>query len=92
MRTGRAAGHLQRQHGGAGAGQSLVYNQLIAQNDMQVRRDTFGARLAYEFNPAVGVDVAFQSYSRTGEMPWDASFAFNNVNELPLPIDSVTTN
>ena len=64
-----------------------VYNQLIAQNDMQARRDTFGARLAYEFNPAVGVDVAFQSYSRTGEMPWDASFAFNNANELPLPLD-----
>ena len=64
-----------------------VYNQIIAPDDMQVRRDTIGAKLAYEVTPAVAFDVDLSSYSRTGEMPWIASYSFNNANELPLPIE-----
>ncbi len=64
-----------------------IWNQFISRDDMQVRRDIVGARVRYMATPAFSVDVDASTTSRTGTMPWAASFAFNNANELAVPID-----
>lgn len=67
-----------------------IYNQLAVPTDLQARRDTLAVRAAYEISTAVSFDADFSTTKRSGEMPWAAPFAFNNVNELPVPLDQRT--
>jgi MtrB/PioB family decaheme-associated outer membrane protein len=64
-----------------------VWNAFIAPDDMRVRRDILGAAVKYNRTPSFTIDIDASTTSRTGEMPWAASYAFNNVNELAVPID-----
>ncbi|MCM3881963.1 MAG: MtrB/PioB family outer membrane beta-barrel protein [Vicinamibacterales bacterium] len=64
-----------------------IYNQLLRPDDMQVLRSIVGVQLNYVATPALGIDVDFSTTGRNGSMPWNASFAFNNVNQLAAPID-----
>ena len=52
-----------------------------------MQREISGVKLDFVPTPSFGVDVDFSSTGRTGSMPWNASFAFNNVNQLAVPID-----
>ncbi len=67
-----------------------VYNDFLVRDDIRVRRDTLGGKFSYDITPTVVVDLDASTMKRTGTMPWAASFAFNNVNELPVPIDQRT--
>jgi len=75
----------------ATAGQAIanrsIFNTIIAPGDIAVQREIAGVKLAYVPVPSVGLNVDFSSTGRTGSMPWNMSFAFNNVNQLPAPID-----
>ena len=64
-----------------------IFNQLLLQNDMEVLRSIVGVKLDYVATPAFAVDVDFSTTGRTGSMPWNASYAFNNANQLTAPID-----
>lgn len=64
-----------------------IYNGSITPGDIAVKREIAGVKLAYVPVPAVGLNLDFSSTGRTGSMPWNAAFAFNNVNQLPVPID-----
>ena len=64
-----------------------IYNNFIGRDDMQVRRDIVGGTVKYEATPSFVIDIDASSTSRTGEMPWAASYAFNNANNLPVPLD-----
>jgi MtrB/PioB family decaheme-associated outer membrane protein len=64
-----------------------VWNNFIAPGDMQVRRDILGGAVKYNRSPSFTIDIDASTTSRTGEMPWTASYAFNNANEYPVPID-----
>jgi MtrB/PioB family decaheme-associated outer membrane protein len=64
-----------------------IYNSIITPGDIAVKRELFGVEVGYLATPALGFNVDFSSTGRTGSMPWNASFAFNNVNQLPVPID-----
>ncbi len=64
-----------------------VYNNLIVRDDMQVRRDIVGGKVKYVASPSFAIDIDASTTARTGDMPWAASYAFNNVNELAIPID-----
>ena len=67
-----------------------IYNVNLPGFEIRSRRDTAAFGLAYEATPNLGVNVGFTTTSRTGYQPWGASFAFNNANELPLPVDNRT--
>lgn len=67
-----------------------IYRGLAQPFDMQQRRDTLGFGAGYNVNKELAIDVAFQSVAKTGTQPWGASFAFNNGNEVPLPLDNRT--
>ena len=61
-----------------------VYRGLSTNFPMQARRDMVSAGMKYRF------DLAFSSTGKTGNMPYGASFAFNDANELPMAIDNRT--
>ena len=73
------------------AGQALaarsIYNTIITPGDIAVKREIFDVKVGYIATPAFGFTVGYQSTGRTGSMPWNASYAFNNANQLPVPID-----
>jgi MtrB/PioB family decaheme-associated outer membrane protein len=64
-----------------------VYNNFLHPDDMSVLRSTTAVSMTYRPNPEFAVRTDFTSTGRDGEMPWAASFAFNNANLLPAPID-----
>ncbi|MEZ5419284.1 MAG: MtrB/PioB family outer membrane beta-barrel protein [Vicinamibacterales bacterium] len=64
-----------------------IYNTIISSGDIAVKREITGVKVGYIPTPAFGVNASFESTGRTGSMPWNASFAFNNVNQLPVEID-----
>jgi MtrB/PioB family decaheme-associated outer membrane protein len=55
--------------------------------DIQVRRDIVAGTVRYMSSPAFSIKLDASTTSRTGNMPWTASYGFNNVNELAVPID-----
>ena len=64
-----------------------IYNQQLRTGDMEVLRSIVGVKLDYAATPAFAIDVDFSTTGRDGSMPWNASYAFNNVNQLAAPID-----
>lgn len=64
-----------------------IYNQFLQREDMEVLRSIAAVSFDYAATPALGLNLDFSSTGRKGSMPWTASFAFNNVNELAAPID-----
>jgi MtrB/PioB family decaheme-associated outer membrane protein len=71
----------------AAKGNRSIFNQQLRSDDMQVLRNIVGVKFDYTATPAFAVDADFSTTGRTGSMPWNASFAFNNVNQLAAPID-----
>ena len=67
-----------------------IYRGLARQFDLQSRRDTLNARYAHDFSRALGFNVSITSTHKGGNQPYGMSFAFNNANELPMPIDNRT--
>ncbi len=67
-----------------------IYTQLAIPTDIQTRRTVFGVKAAYDVTAAVAFDADLSTTRRSGEMPWAAPFAFNNVNELAIPLDQRT--
>jgi hypothetical protein len=68
-----------------------IYNTLTGEAfELRVRRDTAAVGGTYQASEEVAVHVGFTTTDRSGEMPWGASFAFNNGIELPLPLDQRT--
>jgi hypothetical protein len=68
-----------------------VYNSIAQQFDLQSRRDTINAELRYSATNNLDFIVGVNSYKRTGNQPWGASFAFNVSTEVPAVIDNRET-
>ena len=64
-----------------------IYNNVLQPDDMSVLRTITAVSLTYRASPELAIRTDFTSTGRDGEMPWAASFAFNNANLLPAPID-----
>ncbi len=54
-------------------------------------RDTATVNLLYSATRELDLKLNLRSFTREGTQPWGASFGFNNAVEVPLPIDSRTT-
>lgn len=67
-----------------------IYVDLSRPFDLQMRRDSAGFELTYAATQALGLNLGFTTTAKTGTQPWAASFAFNNVNEIALPLDQRT--
>jgi MtrB/PioB family decaheme-associated outer membrane protein len=67
-----------------------IYNGTLTEFDIKSKRDTASFRVMYEAAPNMDVNVTVSTAGKTGYQPWSASFAFNNANEVPLPLDNRT--
>lgn len=67
-----------------------VYNTLADTFDMRQERKTAAFAVAFAATPTLDVDAKFVTTGKDGEMPWGASYAFNNANEIPLPLENRT--
>jgi hypothetical protein len=68
-----------------------VYNSIARPFDMQSRRDTLAAELRFSATDNLDLIVGVNTYKRTGNMPWGASFSFPVGVEVPLEIDNRET-
>ena len=69
---------------------SSIYRGLAGPYDLQSKRDTANFAVAYDVTRDVGFTASFATTKKAGYQPWGASFAFNNANEVPLPLDHRT--
>jgi hypothetical protein len=67
------------------------YAAIANQFDLESRRDTIAAEVRYSATDNLDLVVGVNSYKRSGNMPWGASFAFPIGVELPLEIDNRET-
>ena len=70
--------------------QPSIYRGLATPFDLRYRRDNANASAKIAATKNAAFDLAFKSSRRDGYRPWAASFAFNNANELPMPLDDRT--
>lgn len=68
-----------------------IYNTIARQFDMQSRRDTFAGTARISATDNFDFTLGFNTYKRSGNMPWGGNFAFNNLQEMPLEIDNRET-
>ncbi|MBI4487074.1 MAG: MtrB/PioB family outer membrane beta-barrel protein, partial [Acidobacteria bacterium] len=73
-------------------GSLSIYDAVARQFDLRSRRDTIAGNAVISATDNLDVTFAFNSYQRTGNMPWGGSFAFPIGIEMPLVIDNRTTN
>jgi MtrB/PioB family decaheme-associated outer membrane protein len=67
-----------------------AYRGLAQPFDLASKRDTLGLRYSRDLSSELGFNLAFTSTKKGGNQPYGMSFAFNNANELPIPIDNRT--
>ncbi len=67
-----------------------IYNPLSAGLDIQSRRDVAGFKASIAASRELSLNLAVNSTKKSGEQPFGMSFAFNNANELPMPLDNRT--
>ena len=48
------------------------------------------AAYAFDFSKTMAVNLTFATTKKTGNQPYSMSFAFNNANELPMPLNHRT--
>jgi len=68
-----------------------VYNSIARQFDLQSRRDTFAGEARISATNNFDFILGFNTYKRTGNMPWGGNFAFPLLMEMPLEIDNRET-
>lgn len=67
------------------------YLQTATEVDVGLRRDRLYARLELAKSRAVAWTLEYANENREGTRPYGASFGFNNITELPEPIDYQTS-
>lgn len=67
-----------------------VYRGLATPFAIQSRRDVANVDFKYRPTELTSLNVAFSSTHRTGNQPYGAGFAFNDVEEIPMAIDNTT--
>jgi hypothetical protein len=67
-----------------------IYRSVAQPFDIQAKRDTMTFGLSYAATKDINAMFSLNTYKRNGNMPYGASFAFNNSNELPIPLDNRT--
>ena len=59
--------------------------------DIRSRRDTIAGSLIFSATDNLNLIFGFDTFKKSGNQPWGASFAFANAAEVPLVIDNRTT-
>ena len=68
-----------------------IYNSIAKPFDLKSRRDTFSGEARISATDNLDFLAGFNTYKRTGNQPYGASFAFNVGVEVPIVIDNRET-
>ncbi len=72
-------------------GAGSIYNTIASEFDLQSRRDTIAGEARISATDNLDFTLGFNTYKRSGNMPYGMAFAFNNASELPMVIDNRET-
>jgi MtrB/PioB family decaheme-associated outer membrane protein len=75
----------------SGGATSAIYNTASTPFDMRLKRSIADVRLVYSATANLDLSLAFKNTQKTGEQPWAGTFGFSNAVELPVPVDTRTT-
>jgi MtrB/PioB family decaheme-associated outer membrane protein len=59
--------------------------------DLRSRRDVLDFKLTYSATPNLDWNLAIKNTTKNGNQPWAGTFGFSDAVELPVPIDTRTT-
>ncbi len=59
--------------------------------DLRVRRDVADFKMTYSATEHVDFKISLKSTAKTGNQPWAGTFGFSDAVELPVPVDTRTT-
>jgi MtrB/PioB family decaheme-associated outer membrane protein len=67
-----------------------IYRGIAKTTEIQALRNTFGLGFDYKANQDLTLNFGLTNTSKSGHQPFGMSFAFNNANELSMPLDNNT--
>jgi MtrB/PioB family decaheme-associated outer membrane protein len=74
--------------------QTATLNTVVGQAqpfDLRARRDIFDLKLTYSVTPHIDWNLSFKNTNKSGNQPWAGTFGFSDAVELPVPLDTRTT-
>lgn len=75
----------------SGAATSAIYESNAPAFDLRLKRSITDFRVVYSATEHLDLSAAFKNTNKTGEQAYDGTFGFSNAVELPVPIDTRTT-
>jgi MtrB/PioB family decaheme-associated outer membrane protein len=83
-------GDLPAQIEGGGA-TSAIYEAHASPFDLRLKRSITDFRVVYSATEHLDVNASFKNTSKSGEQALGGTFGFSNAVELPMPVDTRTT-
>ena len=74
-----------------GAQTTAIYNTTSPEFALQLQRSIADFRFVYSATDHLDVSASFKNTQKTGEQPWAGTFGFSDAVELPVPVDTRTT-
>jgi MtrB/PioB family decaheme-associated outer membrane protein len=74
-----------------GAATSAIYDTAATTFDLRLKRSVADFRLVYSLTDHLDLGAVFKNIQKTGEQPWAGTFGFSDAVELPVPVDTRTT-
>ncbi len=65
-----------------------IFRSIATEFPMSAQRNTLNLGMKYRVNTLATVDVAYKMVTKSGSQPWGASFAFNEVVNVPMALDN----
>lgn len=75
----------------SGASTTAIYNAQASPFDLRLKRSIADFRLTYLARKNLGLSLAFKNTQKSGAQPWGATFGFSDAVEVPVPVDTHTT-
>ena len=78
----------------ATAPKNAFYSSLDAQAvpfDLRLKRSIADFKATYSATKSIDLNIAVRSTAKSGNQPWAGTFGFSDAVELPLPVDTRTT-
>jgi MtrB/PioB family decaheme-associated outer membrane protein len=71
-----------------------VLSTLVGQAqpfDLRLKRDVADFKLTYSATKDLDLNISFKNTTKNGSQPWAGTFGFSDAVELPVPVDTRTT-
>jgi MtrB/PioB family decaheme-associated outer membrane protein len=75
----------------SGAATSAIYEANSSAFDLRLKRTITDFRVVYSATDHLDLSAAFKNTRKSGEQAYDGTFGFSNAVELPVPVDTRTT-